>query len=145
MICPFVTKTQIKKKHVVTCLCLHLQGHAEDEDCYADIMKDDIIKLDDSSLIENPRVVEMKYKQAADPGRPLQGTANRRLRLRRQRMEYYRNEQSGIYKFETQDIPIEDAIDSHSQRSMINKFYITRIKLLVFVVVLILWVVFLPT
>ncbi|KAL8501105.1 hypothetical protein ACS0TY_020609 [Phlomoides rotata] len=145
------------------------KGYAEDEDCYADIMKDDIIKLDDSSLIENPMkddiiklddsslienprplqvaVSEMEYKQAANPTLPSQGTANRRLRLRRQRKEYYPDEQSGIFK--TRDIPIQDGLDSNSEQrngSMINKFYIRRIKVrfaLVFTFISILSVLFL--
>ncbi|KAH6789778.1 NTM1-like 8 [Perilla frutescens var. frutescens] len=44
----------------------------EDDDCYADIMEDNIIELDDASMIR---------------ALPFQGTANRRLRLRSQRME----------------------------------------------------------
>lgn len=137
---------------------MYLKGYEEDEDCYADIMKDDIIKLDDSSLIENVRPLQvattkaisgMKYKQAADPANPPQGTAKRRLRLRRQRMEYYPNKQSGMFKIETREIPIQDALDSHNEmrnESMLNKFYVRRIKVrsvLAFLVILILSVLYL--
>lgn len=78
-----------------------MQGDAEEDDCYADIMKDDIIKLD-----ENPRPWRV-----ADEGKqnkavlPCQGTANRRLRLRRHR------------NLETQDISIEN------QHSLIDKLW----------------------
>ncbi|KAK6141697.1 hypothetical protein DH2020_024560 [Rehmannia glutinosa] len=115
------------------------KGNAEEEDCYADIMKDDIIKLDDSSLNENPQPLrvavvkpktETKFKQPGDATLnilPFQGTANRRLRLRRQRLESYRTEQIELYKFHTQDIPIESALDSHSQQRPESSM-ITRIK-----------------
>lgn len=82
-----------------------MQGDAEEDDCYADIMQDDIIKLD-----ENPRPWRV-----ADEGQqnkavlPCQGTANRRLRLRRHRNS------------ETQDISIEDP-----QHSLIDKLSSTR-------------------
>lgn len=138
------------------------QGNTEEEDCYADIMKDDIIKLDDSSFNESPRPLqvtainpksEMKSKQPAEATLsvlPFQGTANRRLRLRRQRLESDRKEQFEIYKFDTRDIPIENNIDSHSQQgheSLIDNFPISRIKVpfvfLFLVIMLILLLLFL--
>lgn len=70
-------------------------------------MKDDIIKLDHSSMNERPRPT-----QGALSVLPSQGTANRRLRLRRSKMEPYGTEHFGVYNFGTQDIVIEDARDS---------------------------------
>lgn len=62
-----------------------------EEDWFADIMKDDIIKLDDSSLNAQPismvpsrpeSSISTHEAQAAMSGvAPFQGTANRRLRL----------------------------------------------------------------
>ncbi|XP_019197807.1 PREDICTED: NAC domain-containing protein 60-like isoform X2 [Ipomoea nil] len=82
----------------------HPPGHQKDffdaEDWFADIMKDDIVKLDDSSL--NPRLdalpatttkpePEPQQNQATMAAQgftpdlfPFQGTANRRLRLRKE-------------------------------------------------------------
>ncbi|XP_057807168.1 NAC domain-containing protein 40-like isoform X2 [Salvia miltiorrhiza] len=102
-------------------------SHPED-DCYADIMKDDIIKLDDSSLSENPRPIRQKL--------PSQGTANRRLRLRRHRMESYGNgrEHFGIYELEKQTSAREISIENARDSNLIEKS--TRIVFLVAVVLI---------
>ncbi|XP_042044650.1 NAC domain-containing protein 40-like [Salvia splendens] len=63
------------------------------DDCYADIMKDDIIKLDESSF---------NTAQDALSVLPSQGTANRRLRLRRHRMGSHGTKHFGIYELATQ-------------------------------------------
>lgn len=107
-------------------------GDAEEDDWYADIMKDDIIKLDDSSMNENPRpsrVAAVKQKKPTETALavlPCQGTANRRLRLRRHMMGSYGKEHFGIYKFETQDITIENALGSSPLHSLIDKLYTRR-------------------
>lgn len=132
---------------------LFFQGCDEEEDWYADIMKDDIIKLDDSSLHENPeplRVVALKLKPemkskppagaAAVSVLPFQGTANRRLRLRKQRLQAYQKKQFETFKFTTQDVPIEDAPEQRPE-SLINNLSITRIRspsIFLFLVMLIL-------
>ncbi|XP_051134118.1 NAC domain-containing protein 60 [Andrographis paniculata] len=73
----------------------------EEEDCYADIIKDDIIKLDDSSLNSNPVVkTESKMKspqtdEATPSSHPIQGTANRRLRLKRQSIKRNKSNRNG--------------------------------------------------
>nr|ANQ38584.1 endoplasmic reticulum transcription factor [Nicotiana benthamiana] len=75
-------------------------GHFKDcdgeEDWFADIMKDDIIKLDDSSLNDQPismvpsrpeSSISTHEARAAMSGvAPFQGTANRRLRLVREKV-----------------------------------------------------------
>ncbi|KAF7823205.1 NAC domain-containing protein 40 [Senna tora] len=56
------------------------QKEADEEDCYAEILKDDIIKLDESSLTSQEAHTRMQ-----DPSHqmlPFQGTAQRRIRLR---------------------------------------------------------------
>ncbi|XP_004241333.1 NAC domain-containing protein 40-like [Solanum lycopersicum] len=73
----------------------HFKDFDVEDDWFADIMKDDIIKLDDSSL--NPRPVSMipdrpesseisnhEAQAAMSSVVPFQGTANRRLRLVRE-------------------------------------------------------------
>ncbi|KAL2331906.1 hypothetical protein Fmac_019487 [Flemingia macrophylla] len=51
---------------------------AYEEDCYAEILKDDIIKLDDSSISEEGHTRTQDHAQV----HPAQGTAQRRIRLR---------------------------------------------------------------
>ncbi|PIN02826.1 hypothetical protein CDL12_24661 [Handroanthus impetiginosus] len=108
------------------------KGCAEEEDFYADIMKDDIIKLDDPSLNENPESSTAKSKQPAETSLtifPSHGTANRRLRLRREKLISY---QPGIeiYKFDKGDSHIGNALDSHSQQRwcLLDTFPILRRK-----------------
>ncbi|KAL3850273.1 hypothetical protein ACJIZ3_012155 [Penstemon smallii] len=80
---------------------IHKRSYAEEEDCYADIMKDNIIELDDCSLNSTNHqllpISPLKLKSTQGQGQglrptgsmpPFQGTANRRLRLRiRQKLE----------------------------------------------------------
>ncbi|KAK6936254.1 NAC domain [Dillenia turbinata] len=56
---------------------------AELEDCFADILKDDIIKLDETPPAA-PYLMPETHRKSKMPlhGVPLQGTANRRIRLR---------------------------------------------------------------
>ena len=49
----------------------------DEEDCYAEILKDDIIKLDESSLSQEAHTTPQDPAQM----HPCQGTANRRIRL----------------------------------------------------------------
>ncbi|KAL0389964.1 UNVERIFIED_CONTAM: NAC domain-containing protein 60 [Sesamum calycinum] len=102
---------------------------ADEEDCYADIMKDDIVKLDEHPGLSPVPVVkpksELRNNQATVSLLPFQGTANRRLRLRRHRIESYQEGQMEIYKFVKQNIPIEGGPDSDTwQRpeSLIHNF-----------------------
>ncbi|KAL3828597.1 hypothetical protein ACJIZ3_017399 [Penstemon smallii] len=142
----------------------HRKSYAEEEDCYADIMKDDIIKLDDSSLTSPSLlpIADVKLKACTNSTQqqpsqttvssqlPFQGTANRRLRLRRQRRESYGSEQSEIYKFGKESgASIENVADMSSkkaqlQSSLIDHFQIARMKLpvmlILFLVMLILLV-----
>ncbi|XP_073142511.1 NAC domain-containing protein 89-like [Henckelia pumila] len=72
------------------------QGYSEEEDCYADIMKDDIIELDYSSLNENrasgKHESNVESKQPAqDQNTNLQGTASWRLRHGKQASETYQS------------------------------------------------------
>lgn len=50
----------------------------DEEDCYAEILKDDIIKLDESSMLQEAHT----RPQETAHMRPCQGTAQRRIRLR---------------------------------------------------------------
>ncbi|KAL6966828.1 hypothetical protein U1Q18_032622 [Sarracenia purpurea var. burkii] len=71
----------------------------DDDECYAEILKDDIVDLGESLLPSTtdclPRstnkLEDERSQQSAEelpqPARPLQGTANRRIRLRRQKTE----------------------------------------------------------
>ncbi|KAG8387461.1 hypothetical protein BUALT_Bualt02G0023700 [Buddleja alternifolia] len=110
----------------------------EEEDCYADIMKDDIIKLDDSSLNAtsgplpklNPETTSKQPDHSTLSMLPLQGTANRRLRLRRRRLKSYQAEQLEIQKFDKENMPVETILDKHRQQtpgSFVDRS-ITRIK-----------------
>ncbi|KAL6506475.1 hypothetical protein OROGR_024656 [Orobanche gracilis] len=103
------------------------KDHAEEDDCYADIMKDDIVKLDDDNLggglmrmaaMLEPKP-EVKFKQQPEENslsHPFQGTANRRLRLR----SYMVGSPEG------EELPVASALDSSSPRR--PKFLITKIK-----------------
>lgn len=70
------------------------------DDWFADIMKDDIVKLDEASLstsqslvplvVRESEVQEKSKQSAMSDGVPSQGTADRRIRLRKQRAEIQR-------------------------------------------------------
>ncbi|CAH9070781.1 unnamed protein product [Cuscuta europaea] len=80
---------------------LNFQSDYDNEDdCFVDIMRDDIIKLDDSSLstpLHSLSVIRNKHlgpdKQHVEGCEPRllppQGTANRRLRLRREKVAFF--------------------------------------------------------
>ncbi|KAK4440580.1 hypothetical protein Salat_0392900 [Sesamum alatum] len=111
------------------------KDYADEEDCYADIMKDDIVKLDEHPGAGPVPVVkpksELRNTQATVSMLPFQGTANRRLRLRRHRIASYQEGRIEIYKFVKQ-IPIEGDPDSNTWRrpeSLINIFTTKKIKL----------------
>ncbi|KAL1557592.1 NAC domain-containing protein 40-like isoform X2 [Salvia divinorum] len=94
--------------HSVEQLDTGSESEEKEDDCYADIMKDDIIKLDESSLSENPRPIRVDLAKQKQPAQddvsvlPSQGTANRRLRLRRHRVGSHGREHFGIYELATQ-------------------------------------------
>lgn len=67
------------------------------DDCFAEIMNDDIIKLDETFLADNPQLLFMiadktELERESEPPEPVdttqvlpfQGTANRRIRLKKQ-------------------------------------------------------------
>ncbi|KAE8682457.1 NAC domain-containing protein 89 [Hibiscus syriacus] len=74
-----------------------------EEDCFADILKDDIIKLDETPLSARPDVLptiastsnayhrrSQQQKQEDEPREPhFQGTANRRIKLRRPKADEF--------------------------------------------------------
>nr|GLL31284.1 NAC domain-containing protein 60-like [Ipomoea trifida] len=107
----------------------HQKDDGNAEDWFADIMRDDIVKLDDTSLNtsldvlpvsnKNP-VPDIKPKQPAQGLKPhvlpFQGTANRRLRLRRDRVTFF--ETSWIAQLFSQHgakVLIADTRDHESQ------------------------------
>lgn len=80
----------------------HQKETAMEDDFYAEILKDDIIKLDDSSLYATPGFPPMMNnmseaeRKAQEPTQviPLQGTANRRIKLRTQESRMFPAESS---------------------------------------------------
>lgn len=89
-----------------------------EEDYFADIMKDDIIQLDDSVIYASPKPLQMvapepesekKSKQAAEDtpscSVPFQGTANRRLRLGRQKREDNEAHPLNTYRVDKANLP----------------------------------------
>ncbi|PSR86461.1 NAC domain-containing protein [Actinidia chinensis var. chinensis] len=71
----------------------------DDEDCYAEVLKDDIVDLGQSLLPPTPSEKSEDKRKSRDPveaiplrGFPLQGTANRRIRLRKHKTEKYYTE-----------------------------------------------------
>lgn len=73
------------------------QDEDDTDDCYAEIMNDDIIKLDETLLADDPQLLsiipdQMELKRGSDQLSepvdttqvlPFQGTANRRIRLKK--------------------------------------------------------------
>nr|GME04168.1 NAC domain-containing protein 40-like [Ipomoea batatas] len=103
----------------------HPPGHQKDffdaEDWFADIMKDDIVKLDDSSL--NPHLDTLPAtttKPEPEPQQnqataaqgftpdlfPFQGTANRRLRLRKEAVGFSEAAQGEPFQLDKQQLLI---------------------------------------
>lgn len=77
-----------------------LQGYIDDDDFYAEILKDDIIKLDETSISaaldvsplsaitpENVQKSQEPMESIVSEVLPFQGTANRRIRLRKVRAQ----------------------------------------------------------
>lgn len=73
-----------------------LQDFSDEDDCYAEILKDDIIKLDETSISATldirpvsaitPEIVQKSQEpveSTVSQIHPFQGTANRRIRLRK--------------------------------------------------------------
>ncbi|CAI9105706.1 OLC1v1004691C1 [Oldenlandia corymbosa var. corymbosa] len=120
----------------------HKDYKNSEEDCFADIMQDEIIKLDDHSAYLNTEMSRMvlpepeskkKSKQpislldGPSPDQPLQGTANRRLRLRRLRPNPF-----GTYKV----IPITSS--ATRSNSKIRGFkLLTRLSIFASLVILV--------
>ncbi|KAJ4970107.1 hypothetical protein NE237_003206 [Protea cynaroides] len=90
------TSESVQKLHDIGECSSQKDCDAED-DCFADILNEDIIKLDYSSLRENPKAdklsqTERVSKQQANALKlPSQGTAQRRIRLEKQ-VKFYRAE-----------------------------------------------------
>ncbi|KAL2536396.1 NAC domain-containing protein 60-like [Forsythia ovata] len=113
----------------------------EVEDCYADIMNDDIIRLDDSSLnataglfssVSEKPELDMKSEHPAQATvtttLPFQGTANRRLRLRCQNLERNRVELFEESKGE-KDYTGESVARSSTQPKPLSHFPMTMVRL----------------
>ncbi|CAK9171443.1 unnamed protein product [Ilex paraguariensis] len=132
----------------------------DEDDCFAEIMKDDIIKLDESSLPGTPLLpmvgslseTESKSKQPVQAIMsrvlPFQGTANRRLRLNRRRAKYYHPEPSKAFGIVNDNYTAEGIIPNsqQSKRCSISIFSATMVNLRfvsVFLVILTLLVLFL--
>ncbi|XP_043710641.1 NAC domain-containing protein 40-like [Telopea speciosissima] len=82
--------------------CSGQKDHDAEDDCFADILNEDIIQLDYSSLRESPSLlpkidkmslIERTYKQRENAMKaselPSQGTAQRRIRLKKQEVRFY--------------------------------------------------------
>lgn len=91
-----MNSTPLVKAYILIHFDNKLQDYDED-DFYAEILKDDIIKLDESPMSDTPNmsplfannsVAEQKYEEPVEAivsqSIPLQGTASRRIRLRKQ-------------------------------------------------------------
>ncbi|KAL3618746.1 hypothetical protein CASFOL_037408 [Castilleja foliolosa] len=99
--------------------CLHhasssfKKSNIDQDDCYTDIMKDDIIELDDENFGQAPIEVKSEIKfETSDKEMPLQGTANRRIRLRN-----HNSCRRRPYKFRVEGTTTEDAIHSQYQQT----------------------------
>lgn len=126
-----------------------LQGCEEEDDCYADIMKDDIIKLDYSSLndirVSSEHESNMASKQ---PGQDtnLQGDTNWQLRQGKQTPETYQSEPSDTHESDKGNLSIDSVQSLDSQQATensIDHFAVSNYKvssLIIFLVILILLV-----
>lgn len=117
-------------------MLLLLSGYQDcdsEEDCFAEIMNDDIINLDESSLSTIPRLqqAEIKSEQAiqrdASNVVPVQGTANRRIRLRRNKSKFNRSSSEGSEEVEDEACP-----SSPSRREVKWQFIVTMTLLALF-------------
>ncbi|KAL2511054.1 NAC domain-containing protein 40 [Abeliophyllum distichum] len=113
----------------------------EEEDCYADIMNDDIIRLDDCSLnatagifstVSEKPELDMKSEHPAQATvtttLPFQGTADRRLKLRCQNLERNRVELFEASKGE-KDYTGESVARSSTQQKPLSHIPMTRVRL----------------
>ncbi|XP_075521285.1 NAC domain-containing protein 89-like isoform X1 [Primulina tabacum] len=124
----------------------------EEEDCYADIMKDDIIKLDYSSLndiqVSSKHESNMASKQP-DQDTNLQGDASWRLRQGKQTPKTYQREPYDTHKADKGNLSIDSVPSLGSQQAAensIDHFAISKYKvssMIIFLVILILLVTFL--
>lgn len=124
-----------------------------EEDWFADIMNDDIIKLDESSLTANPHLLPTAPGEpqpkitSTEPSRviapaalPFQGTANRRLRLRRPKIELKNATpltayESGVVTLTRELVHSQDSQKSQKNLGMAIKH---RVVLVLFVIILVL-------
>lgn len=109
--------------------------NSNEEDYFADIMKDDIIQLDDSAIYTSPQSPLMvapepesqkKSKQPAEdtPSNdlPFQGTANRRVRLMRQKLEDYEAHPFNMSRVKKVNLPPK--LVSHADLQQSPKFLV---------------------
>nr|GMD14423.1 NAC domain-containing protein 89-like [Ipomoea batatas] len=131
----------------------HQKDDGNAEDWFADIMRDDIVKLDDTSLNtsldvlpvrnKNP-VPDIKPKQPAQGLKPhvlpFQGTANRRLRLRRDRVTFFETSWYGAYQIKNANIhpqKISQSDKKQFSRRFISLLSSQRLKSLSIYIVLV--------
>ncbi|KAL3530347.1 hypothetical protein ACH5RR_009669 [Cinchona calisaya] len=134
----------------------HKEGNSNEEDYFADIMRDDIIKLDDSAMYSSPQPLEMvapepesqqPAKVTLSPDLPFQGTANRRIRLRRQKHQLY--EARPFYKYSLIKVTNSTKLIGHrkfqqSSKRLVRSFSCMRVKhLLICILIIILFSLFL--
>ncbi|CAI9785848.1 unnamed protein product [Fraxinus pennsylvanica] len=113
----------------------------DEEDCYADIMKDDIIMLDDSSLNATAGLssdvfvkpgLDMRSEHPTQPTvtttHPLQRTANQQLRLRGPKLEHHRVDLFEASKGEKESTG-ENVDRSSTQQSARSHFPMTGVRL----------------
>ena len=107
-------------------LFLTLQG-LYDDDYFADILKDDIIMLDESSesvpdnkpVVANNSEAHQELMEPVSQSIPFQGTANRRIRLRRGKLK--------------SQAPLEGTTSEQSPKGLANSHLLIYVFLCVFV------------
>lgn len=106
-----------------------MQGSCDDDDFFAEILKDDIINLDESSVsvaADTRPVVASNSEAIVSQAIPSQGTANRRIRLRRPKL-----------KFRAQ--PLIDCTKSEQSPKGLANSHVLLYRILVFLVLLVLF------
>lgn len=97
----------------------------DEEDCYAEILKNDIIKLDESSMSQGAQT------RPPDPAnsQPCQGTAQRRIRLR---VEKSTHSQPGVRFSRTMHQSKSSSFARMTNHLMIFAFFVIALMVLFF-------------
>ncbi|XP_019163315.1 PREDICTED: NAC domain-containing protein 60-like [Ipomoea nil] len=127
----------------------HHKDDGNAEDWFADIMRDDIIKLDDTSLNASLDVLSVSNKKPGldikpkQPSQglmphvlPFQGTANRRLRLRRDRVAFFETSWNEAYEIKNANIHPQK-ISRSDKKQFSRRFISLRLKSLSIYIVLV--------